>query len=324
MSLGQCEAGVEGATGASTMVSVVAIPGDPVRAAALSGGRGLGRRLRLMEDTADATWAQRPARRACRQELNERVQGHRYVELLNWFTVSPACDTTAIGMVQRPPRVRTSIMQAAIRRSRRNRETTMSGTMIRPAKSLAALVAGVAMTVGLGACSLDVVDPGASESAGADASTGDPGSTPTDAADSGASESVESGGPAQEPSDASPSGLGFTPVTDLAKGDCIEEVPDLESFDGVVLVGCRTAHVAEVIGFYEVTDGDWPGRDALAADATAQCPGVRAEAIRADAPTTDRFLNFWPDEQEWQAGYRTVTCLFLAEEGALLTRSVLN
>jgi hypothetical protein len=205
--------------------------------------------------------------------------------------------------------------------------------MTRPARSLAVLVAGVAMAVGLGACSLDVADPGAGEStesgdpaqAPSDVSTVDPGSTPTDVSDSGASESAESGDPAQEPGDASPGGLGFTPVTDLVKGDCVEEIPDLEKgFDGVVLVGCRTAHVAQVIGSYEVADGGWPGRDALAADASAQCAEVRAGAIRADAPTTDRFLNFWPDEQEWQAGYHTVTCLFLAEDGARLTRSVLN
>lgn len=96
----------------------------------------------------------------------------------------------------------------------------------------------------------------------------------------------------------------------LQAGHCLAELPEDGAVDGVRVVPCDTAHVAEVVGRLELPDGAWPGRDSVTSRITTWCDMDSAQADAGFEPVV------WvPTERGWGRGDRVGMCLAWLPEG---------
>lgn len=96
----------------------------------------------------------------------------------------------------------------------------------------------------------------------------------------------------------------------LQAGHCLAELPEDGAVDGVRVVPCDTAHVAEVVGRLELPDGAWPGRDSVTSRITTWCDMDTAQADAGFEPVV------WvPTERGWGRGDRVGMCLAWLPEG---------
>lgn len=113
-------------------------------------------------------------------------------------------------------------------------------------------------------------------------------------------------------------------VFELEVGDCFDQIePGDGTVESVTAVDCDQPHDHEVYATYDLDDGDWPGADAVRAEAEEGCR-VRFE-VYVGAPYADSELEaaaFWPTEASWQEhGDREVVC-FLSDPDDSLTGSM--
>jgi len=87
-------------------------------------------------------------------------------------------------------------------------------------------------------------------------------------------------------------------IFDLSVGDCLNYPSDggNELLTGVKRLECGEPHDAEVIGLFDMPEGDFPGEDEVTDYASANCPGE-----------FDNFLG--PTEESWALGDREIVCL---------------
>ena len=107
-----------------------------------------------------------------------------------------------------------------------------------------------------------------------------------------------------------------TDVLALEVGDCFQDPEDLTVVDDVRTVDCAAPHDNEVVGAYDLPDGEYPGQGVLAEASYQQCLVLVAPDVR-DAP--DRGLldvyPLVPTPQGWAAGDRQVLCAVWSREG---------
>ena len=82
-------------------------------------------------------------------------------------------------------------------------------------------------------------------------------------------------------------------VADLRVGDCLNGVAGGESV-AVQVVPCRSRHQGEVRARVQLSDGGWPGRKAVVAQAGRRC--------------AESFF-FVPSETSWRQDDRVVSCI---------------
>lgn len=107
-------------------------------------------------------------------------------------------------------------------------------------------------------------------------------------------------------------------------GDCLNtaDMAADEEISSVPVVPCSEPHDDEVYHAYYLADGDFPGEDAILADADSVCVAEFANFI--GLPYEESALVYWPmypTEGSWGDGDREVLCV-VYEDGAKVTGSL--
>lgn len=106
-------------------------------------------------------------------------------------------------------------------------------------------------------------------------------------------------------------------------GDCLNSsdvAADGAQLDHVPIVPCADPHEDEVYYAYDLSDGDYPGEDAILADADSTCVDAFSSFIGLDYEQSS--LDYWPlypTSESWASGDREVLCIAWDSSGALLT-----
>lgn len=106
---------------------------------------------------------------------------------------------------------------------------------------------------------------------------------------------------------------GVRPISSLRFADCYA-IPrdargDIMTANGVYLVSCDEEHDGQILDQVDLANLDWAGAVPMKASAQNQC----SAAFNRYRPTYDDAETlipgyFLPNEQQWQAGNRTITC----------------
>jgi hypothetical protein len=111
--------------------------------------------------------------------------------------------------------------------------------------------------------------------------------------------------------------------TDLAVGDCFEPPADLSGGDPLQAVDCATPHTAEAFAVFDLSDGDFPGLEAVAAEAETRCVEEFEPYVGVSYDESSLgVVYFHPTEVSWTLGDRKVICGAESYTGTPLTQSV--
>ena len=98
-------------------------------------------------------------------------------------------------------------------------------------------------------------------------------------------------------------------VFDLAVGDCFDRASEDGEISDVPIVDCAEPHDSEVFHSFEVADGEYPGDEALLAQAEEQCLPAFEEYVGIDyASSRLDVFPITPTEGSWGDGDREVVC----------------
>lgn len=111
------------------------------------------------------------------------------------------------------------------------------------------------------------------------------------------------------------------PLTELEQGMCFDQTADRTM--GLVKPDCGWPHDYEVASIIELDGAAFPGDEAIAAQADAECTSAFA-AFTGRVPTAApellaRYLG--PSAQSWAAGDRALACLVASADGQPRTAS---
>jgi Septum formation len=104
-------------------------------------------------------------------------------------------------------------------------------------------------------------------------------------------------------------------VFSLQQGECFNS--DQNGL-GVTVRACSSPHDAEVFATFTLAASAWPGVDAVQSQAQDGCD-TRVASYMTPALLQNAFAqeSFYPDEQTWQAGVRTVVCAARSTDGPI-------
>jgi Domain of unknown function (DUF4190)/Septum formation len=120
---------------------------------------------------------------------------------------------------------------------------------------------------------------------------------------------------------------GHLSVFSLRAGDCFQNPsgnqPTLDVTE-VTAVSCATPHDAQVVAQLPVTGSAYPGKAAFRTQALSGCKASN-EALVEQSKVTDTMRLIWlyPEEQAWDDGHRTISCM-IVDSSADLTSSLLK
>jgi len=116
-------------------------------------------------------------------------------------------------------------------------------------------------------------------------------------------------------------------ANDLEVGDCVEDEDTLNSAD-VEAIDCDEDHVFELIGKFDVDDGDYPGASELSAQGQERCTGdIFTEYVGVPyAESAEVYASSVPPSEEtWnEADDRTILCVAHTQDLSPTTGSVEN
>lgn len=100
----------------------------------------------------------------------------------------------------------------------------------------------------------------------------------------------------------------------LRPGECFQNPPGGQLSGGqpadVITVGCTTAHSAQLLAEFALTDQRaYPGRRALARRSGEDCQAAVTAVQHSDARGKARVLKLFPDAPAWRHGFRTISCV---------------
>lgn len=180
------------------------------------------------------------------------------------------------------------------------------------------LVAVFALTRWILGGSIDEQRPAVTSSAAASAPA-TPATTPEAAADST---------PAAQPAATlrfatTQAGPGVHTWTDLAGGECLTPYTNAWA-DSYTVVDCSTPHTAQLTARLQVEASQWPGPDALAAQAAKACQTAQAIDTAAAAKVGDVQVQgaYAPDQTTWDQGNTFISCFATRSSGDMLTGSL--
>lgn len=102
--------------------------------------------------------------------------------------------------------------------------------------------------------------------------------------------------------------------TDLAPGMCLASLSYVSGVN-LPLSDCAEGHAAEVVATHDFQVASYPGEDQLADAAASTCVHYAEAASEMFQIRGVQEISFYPTEQTWQAGDRTITCLIAAPAG---------
>jgi len=111
--------------------------------------------------------------------------------------------------------------------------------------------------------------------------------------------------------------------TELAGGECLSPFTNAWA-QTFTVVDCSTAHIAQLTARLPVSANQWPGPDALAAQAAEQCQTSAALDTSAAAAYGDVQVqgSYAPDQATWDQGDTFISCFVTRSSGEPLTGSV--
>ena len=111
--------------------------------------------------------------------------------------------------------------------------------------------------------------------------------------------------------------------TELAGGECLSPFTNAWA-QTFTVVDCSSAHIAQLTARLPVSANQWPGPEALAAQAAEQCQTSAALDTSAAAAYGDVQVqgSYAPDQATWDQGDTFISCFVTRSSGAALTGSV--
>lgn len=105
-----------------------------------------------------------------------------------------------------------------------------------------------------------------------------------------------------------------TSVFELAVGDCINTDALTGSVSEVGSLDCGAPHDFEIYYAFDIADGDFPGEEAISAQAETQCLGdAFASYVGLDYNSSTFYVQpLTPTVESWAAGDREVLCMLYA------------
>ncbi len=101
----------------------------------------------------------------------------------------------------------------------------------------------------------------------------------------------------------------------LRAGDCVNSSPNGLA---VTVLSCATPHQAEVFATFSLTGTSWPGSAAAQQEAGNGCASRIGGYLNPQLLTAGLSQQYvFPDQQDWQAGVRTVVCEVSSSTGPL-------
>ena len=101
----------------------------------------------------------------------------------------------------------------------------------------------------------------------------------------------------------------------LRAGDCINSSPNGLA---VTVLSCAAPHQAEVFATFSLTGTSWPGSAAAQQEAGNGCASRIGGYLNPQLLTAGLSQQYvFPDQQDWQAGVRTVVCEVSSSSGPL-------
>jgi len=104
-------------------------------------------------------------------------------------------------------------------------------------------------------------------------------------------------------------GKGTVTATNVAIGDCLEEIPDTTRVETVQTIGCEEPHAGEVFAELQMPDGDYPGQPTIDEYADQCSPALENYSPGAMADDSIQMYVLYPTPETWDQGDRAVTCI---------------
>jgi hypothetical protein len=106
-------------------------------------------------------------------------------------------------------------------------------------------------------------------------------------------------------------------------GACIVTADLPSDMTDIPTVECTEEHDAQVVGKFDVDDGDYPGDDALTAEADERCAAAFEEFVGIAYADSSLDISYvYPSEDTWtQANDREILCFAATADGSTVTES---
>ena len=112
-------------------------------------------------------------------------------------------------------------------------------------------------------------------------------------------------------------------VFSIKVGDCLNDADVSEEVQTVPIVDCADAHDSEAYYAEDLTDGDFPGLDSIAASAEQICaPQFETFIGLPDADSIYTYSYYYPTEESWGAGDREILCVAYSDDLSQVTGSL--
>ena len=120
-----------------------------------------------------------------------------------------------------------------------------------------------------------------------------------------------------------PAAPGVHGWTELAGGECLSPFANAWA-QTYTVVDCAAPHLAQLTARLQVTGDQWPGTQALAAQAAERCQASEALNASAAAAYGDVQVqgSYAPDQGTWDQGDRFISCFVTRSSGQTLTGSL--
>jgi hypothetical protein len=103
-------------------------------------------------------------------------------------------------------------------------------------------------------------------------------------------------------------------TSELSPGDCIKEWGE---YDDQPIIPCTDEHEYEMLGFFTLHGGKYPGDERLEQKALDGCDDLAREVWDGDPPSGIDIAYAGPDRDGWEQQMRTVICLVTGRDGPL-------
>jgi len=116
----------------------------------------------------------------------------------------------------------------------------------------------------------------------------------------------------------------LTPLPEYLEGDCYDGwwASPQDALD-LQLVDCTAAHDAEVTGSFGLSEGAYPGADAIFEWADERCAAEFETYVGVPPAQSSLLAQYsYPDESLWGRGLRVIDCFAASAPGTSLTSSV--
>jgi hypothetical protein len=122
----------------------------------------------------------------------------------------------------------------------------------------------------------------------------------------------------RDPSGTPTASNGNASAFSIKVGDCLDDADIQGKTTTAPIVPCSDPHDSEAYAAFTLKDGDYPGDDAVQADADAGCSGTAfANFVGiASSDSTLQYSYYFPTQDSWAGGDREIMCTVYAVDDA--------